>query len=432
MDDHRNIHARRHGRGAPPPLPFWSRMRSIALYPLQGAALWSLVALTLCSLLTMLPGIGWVLAIVVAMGCYRYAFEILRHTANGHPGAPDYGLDLNDGAIWRMFVLVFLAMFAVLLVGAFTRSGAITLLVLAAVVLLLPGSVISLAIDGSLLRALNPAVPLALATRIGWPYLAAFCLLFVILASSLSAAGWLANYMPLLVSRLAVNFMTTWGLFSTFHLLGYLVYQYHEVLGFEPEALANARPYDPDQRVLDEAEALVRDGHTDNALETLRGTVRSRAVSLAVHELYQRLLRQTTRSDELRDHTRQYLSRLIAEKQERRALGVLREALDQDAEFTPAQTDQAILLVERARLGGQHQLCADALRAMLKAWPGAAQSGQWSLDLALLLAERFGQDAEARAILSQALQRSEDGEERRRLEAAASALQGLASGATPA
>ncbi|HEY0333184.1 MAG TPA: DUF4013 domain-containing protein [Stenotrophomonas sp.] len=432
MEDRRNMSGRRPANQLVQPLPFWSRMRSIALFPLQGAALWSLIALTLCSLLTLLPGIGWLLNIVVALATYRYAFEVLRHTANGHAGAPDYGLDLDDGAIWRMFALFLLAIFAVMLVAAFTRSGALTLMALAAVVLLLPGSVISLAIDGSLLRALNPAVPLAMATRIGWPYLAAFCLLFVIFTSSLMAAGWLKAYMPPLLGELTINFAVTWGLFSVFHLLGYLVYQYHEALGFEPEALSNARPQDPDQRLLDEAETLVRDGHTDNALETLRGAVRSRAVTLPVHELYQRLLRQSPRRDELHEHSRQYLSRLLAEKQERRALAVLREALDQDAEFVPAQIEQATVLLDRARLGGQYQLTADALRAMLHAWPRAAEAGQWSLELSLLLAERFGRDEEAREILALALQRCEDDEQRRRLQAAQAALLGLAGGTAPA
>jgi len=419
MEDRHRMQA---GRLAGQPEPFWTRLRAIALYPLHGAALWSMIALSLCALLGHLPGIGWFLGIIVSLATYRYAFEVLRHTANGHPGAPDYGMGPGDGAIGRLIVLMILAITAVMLVAAFTRSGALTLIALGAVVLLTPGSIISLAMDGSLRRALNPAVPLGLATRIGWPYLAAVCLLFVILASSLTAAVWLGRFMPPLISHLAVNFMTTWGLFSIFHLLGYLVYQYHEVLGFEPDALAELRRPDPDQRLLDEAEAHVRDGRAQDAREALRGAIRGRAVSLAVHELYQRLLRKDGASPELRDHGQQYISRLIAEKQERRALAVLRETIEQDPDFVPAQVEHAILLAERARLGGQYQLACDALQAMLRAWPKRSEAPQWSLDAALLLAERYNRDEEARSLLRQALDRCEDEEQRRRLEAALAAL----------
>jgi len=419
MEDRRRTQA---GRAAGKPEPFWTRLRAIALYPVHGAALWSMIALSLCALLSLLPGIGWFLGIIVSLATYRYAFEVLRHTANGHLDAPDYGMGLGDGAIGRLLLLIILAIAAVMFVALFTRSGALTLLALGAVVLLTPASTISLAMDGSLRRALNPTVPLALATRIGWPYLAAVCLLFVILASALTAAAWLNRFMPPLVSHLTVNFMVTWGLFSNFHLLGYLVYQYHEVLGFEPDALADLRRPDPDQRLLDEAEAHVRDGHPKEAREALRGAIRGRAVSLAVHELYHRLLRKDGASPELHDHGQQFISRLIAEKQERRALAVLREILEVDPDFVPAQVEHAILLAERARLGGQFQLACDALQAMLRAWPKRSESLQWSLDAALLLAERYSRDDEARALLRDALARCEDDEQRRRLEAALSAL----------
>lgn len=423
MEDHR----KRTGRQGGAPEPFWSRLPAIALYPIHGAALWSLIALSLCALLAQLPGIGMILGLIVSLATYRYAFEVLRHTANGHPDAPNYGLELGDGAIWRLFVLIILAVAGVTFVAMLTRSGAIALMALGAVVLLMPGSVISLAIDGSLLRALNPMVPLGLALRIGWPYLAAVCLLFVILASSMTAAVWLSRYMPPLVSHLTVNFMATWGLFSVFHLLGYLVFQYHEALGFEPEALQDTRRADPDQRLLDEAEGHVRDGHPREAREALRGAIKGRAVSLGVHELYQRLLRQEGASPELHDHAQLYISRLVAEKQERRALTILREMLEIEPDFTPAQVEQAMALVERARLGGQHQLTVDALRAMVRKWPRREESAQWALDAALLLAERYGRDDEARALLETALISCENEEVRRRLQTALAAITSTAS-----
>ncbi|MDG2524507.1 hypothetical protein P6166_03925 [Stenotrophomonas sp. HITSZ_GD] len=411
------------------PEPFWSRVRAITFYPLQGAALWSLLALTLCTLLGVVPGIGWIFSLVTWLAVYRYAFEILRHTANGHPGAPEYALELGDGAVIRLFALSLLVIAGLIAVAFLTRSVGMLLLTIGVIALMQPGMVISLALDGSLRRALNPLVPLDLALRIGWPYLAAFCLLFVIQISTMLAGKWLRAYLPPEVSSVAFNFVAIWGLFSTFHLLGYLVYQYHEVLGFEPEALQDTRRADPDQRLLDEAEGHVRDGHPREAREALRGAIRGRAVSLGVHELYQRLLRKEGPSPELHDHAQQYISRLIAEKQERRALSLLREMLETDPDFTPAQVEQAIALVDRARMAGQHQLTVDALRAMVRKWPRHEAAAQWALDAALLLAERYGRDEEARALLETALVTCEDEDVRRRLQ---NALAAINPAATPA
>ena len=150
-------------------------------------------------------------------------------------------------------------------------------------------------------------------------------------------------------------------------------------------------------------------------------------MSLGVHELYQRLLRQEGASPELHDHAQLYISRLVAEKQERRALAILREMLEIEPDFTPAHVEQAMSLVDRARLGGQHQLTVDALRAMVRKWPRREESAQWSLDAALLLAERYGRDDEARALLEAALISCENEEVRGRLQTALAAITSTAS-----
>jgi len=414
---------RKRGANAQRPQPFWQRLPAITLYPVRGSALYSLIALTLCTLLTWLPAIGWLLGIVTWVAIYRYSFEILRETANGRMASPENTLSSSDGTVIRLLGLMILMGVFVVTVAIFL-GPIIGLLTLGAVVLLQPGCVISLAMDGSLRHAANPATSITIALRIGWPYLAAFLLLFVIQASALTAGQWLHTFMPPVVGELVLNFFSIWGLFSAFHLLGYLVYQYHEALGFEPEGAYDALSrHDPDQKLLDEAEHFVREGQLDAALDALRGSVRSRAVSLPVHELYQRLLRRKGASDALREHARQYINRLLIEKQEREAMNVLRDMLEVDADFTPSEPQQAAQLAERARLGGQLQLQMDTLRAMFKAWPRDPQAPQWALQAALLLGERYNRDAEALQLIDTALQRCEDEEQRRKLEAARSALQ---------
>ncbi|PPT44656.1 hypothetical protein XarbCFBP8132_01290 [Xanthomonas arboricola] len=145
-------------------------------------------------------------------------------------------------------------------------------------------------------------------------------------------------------------------------------------------------------------------------------------MSLAVHELYQRLLRQHHRNDELREHTRQYINRLLQEKQERRALALQREALDGDSTFTPLTPEHATLLAERAKMAGQFQLATDGLLAAIAAWPRDRMMPAWSLDAGLLLGERFGRDEQARAVLQNALAQCDDDALRTKLEAVLKAV----------
>ncbi|MEA9903579.1 hypothetical protein VDG44_03140 [Xanthomonas campestris pv. raphani] len=404
------------------PAPFWTRIPAIATYPLRGSALYALIALTLCSALLVLPGILKLVVLgVLGMATYTYAFDILRHSANGEHDAPRLGYNSFDSAVLRLILLAFALGIVIVAAGVIAGKPGLTIAYLA-VQLLLPGMMIALAIDGSLRRALNPAVSIDMALRIGWPYLAAYGLLYVIQGSGTAAIFVALKYLPPVVRELTIVVASIWSLFASFHLMGYLVYQYHEELGYAPSGGVALQREDPDQRLLDEAEQFVRDGHSVEAFQALRGAVGSRAVSLAVHELYQRLLRQHHRNDELRDHTRQYINRLLQEKQERRALALQREALDTDPAFAPLLPEQATLLAERAKMAGQYQLATDGLLAAIGAWPRERMLPAWSLDAGLLLAERFGRDDDARMVLQNALDHCDDDAQRAKLAAALKAV----------
>ncbi|MBB4592255.1 DUF4013 domain-containing protein [Xanthomonas cannabis] len=404
------------------PAPFWTRIPAIATYPLRGSALYALIALTLCSALLVLPGILKLLVMgVLGMATYTYAFDILRHTADGQADAPRLGYNSFDSAVLRLILLA-IALGIVIGAAAVVAGPFGLTIAYVATLLLLPGMLISLAIDGSLRRALNPAVSIDMAMRIGWPYLAAYGLLYVIQGSGTAAAFIALTYLPPIVREATTLVASIWALFASFHLMGYLVYQYHEALGYTPNGGDVQERADPDQRLLDEAEHHVREGHTDEAFQAVRGAVRSRAVSLAVHELYQRLLRQHHRSDELHEHTRHYINRLLQERQERRALALQREALDSDPAFTPLLPEQATLLAERAKMAGQFQLATDGLLAAIAAWPRDPMLPSWSLDAGLMLAERFGRDDQARALLQHATERCDDAAQRAKMDAALRAV----------
>lgn len=422
MDDRRRGHAAR--TAAPEPAPFWTRIPQIASYPLHGNALIALIALSIAVPLPFvipMPPL-WLLAFVPLVAIYAYALEIVRHTADGHEDAPELSASTSIGLAARMFALsVFYG--AVIITATWLGGPGGKFVSIGTLALLQPGFTISLAMYGSLRRALNPMVPIEIALRIGWPYLAAFGLLWVIQGSVQVAVMWSITHLPPVVNVLAPVAAFIWALFASHRLLGHLVFQYHEALGYEPAALMGSEENrDPDEPLLVEAQQLVLDGNTVEALHSLRAAMRSRTVSLAVHELCHRLLRQAKWTEELREHACQYIDRLLREKQDTRALAVLREMLDADPEFAPLTREQTVQLVERTRQRGQFQLACDTLRAALRRWPDAPEAGDWAMEAGLLLAERFGRDEEARTLLLTARERCAEPSRIERIEATLRAL----------
>lgn len=370
-----------------PPEPFWNRLRGIALYPFQGAALASMVVYSLGSLLGFLPA-GILFSIMVWVAAWRYAFEILVYTAHGQMRAPEVTMHTGTGVVTRFFALMLVSLLALL---AAAQLGGVLLVVPAMllVALLMPGSIMSLAIDGSLPRALNPATPLAVLGRIGGPYFAVVGLLFVIQASASTAAGLLAMWLPGVLAHLVSMAATLWGMFVAFHLMGYLVYQYHEELGFEAgtTVVAPGLP-DRDGELLARAQERVADGETAAAITLLEEEMRERAVPLEVHELYRKLLRTEGRQAALLAHSGSYLGRLLLEKQDLRALSVVREALQADPAFTPPEPADGDHLARRARDLGQAGLAVDLWLGMLERWPRDPGRVEWALAAAPLLAQR--------------------------------------------
>ena len=391
------------------PVPFWNRLRSIALYPFRGSVAITLFVLTFGTLLGYLPGIGWILSLVVMFSAYKFAFEILRSSADGETEPPESLLSTDNSTVWSylglQLVLVLIVAFAFGLGGM-----AIGIVAMVLVVFLQPGMTMSLAIDGSFGRAIDPSTSLAIVGRIGGPYFAAFGLLFVIQASAATAGDWLAQFMPGILGQLALDLFFFWGLFAAFHLMGYLVYQYHEALDYEPASHARALPtlHNRDQVLLDAAESHVREGRSEAALQCLAEEIRSRAVTPEVHELYRRLLRLGGDSVALDKHASLYLNLLMLEKQERKALGLLREALDANPDFVPMQPEHGEQLAQRAKTMGQAQLAVDQWQALLRRHPKDMSAPRWALDAALVLVERFSRDAEARILLEQARARCQD------------------------
>ena len=395
------------------PEPFWQRIPSIILYPVRGAALVTLVMLAIAAILRGIPLIGFVLSILMWLGAYKFAFEVLRRTADGHMDAPEATINVDDGVVWR-FLGLQLILGLVLGVCAIVGGETLFFVGLALLVFLQPALTMTLAMTESLSEALDPSHAFAIVGRVGWPYLAVVGLLFVIQASAMTAGAWLAVFMPSSVAGWLATVLGFWGLFSAFHLMGYLLYQSHDVLGLEPGVAAQAAERSRHMRtvgtdtVVAEAEALVLDGRTDEARSLLRGEINTRTVPAEVHDLYRRLLQKDGDPVAVRDHARQFLHQLMMDKQERRALGLLRECLDADPAFVPMDPAHAERLAEQARYGGQAQLAIDTLHALFNAHPRDPQSARWGLQAAMLLLERFDRGPDAKALLERARARTDD------------------------
>lgn len=385
-----------------PIVPFWNRLREISLYPLHADAMLTICVLALCHLVAYLP-LGRFLDLLVWVAMYKYAFECLRASANGRLTPPEGSIGVEDSTgwsqIWLQFLFIVAAIAGFVLLGP--GGGFAVLLLLG---LCWPAAVMSLAMDQNLLHALNPATWLAILGRLGWPYVAVVLLYFVFFASQLYAQAFAMQVLPGFLAIVLVGAISHYVIVATFHLMGYLIYQYHEEVGYEPEqapAPLRRATADPDQETLDEAARLVRDGDPDGARERVAQQLRSRGGTEALHAQYRKLLALGGQREEQLRHGREWITLLLSQDKDRRAVDVARECLDLDPAFQPSSPDEIARIAQKAVDAGNTQVALKLLSGFGKRYPKHRDIPQNYLLAAKLLAERMGRDAEARTLLDQ-------------------------------
>lgn len=398
---------------APAVVPFWHRLGEISKYPLQSGAITNVVLFTVLRIADLLPlGIaGLVVSAVLWAGILKYAAEVLVQTAHGRLDAPEYSMQVGESQAWdqiKLQILLWLMMFVgMLALGAVVGPGPAMLWVLF-VAIAIPGATITLAMTNNLWAALNPAGWIELMGAFGWPYfaVAALCALYQVSGANAQAFAEAIPFVPSIVTFLFTWFVTHYVLVATFHLMGYLVYQYADRIGHEvkrDEAPAKLRKLhqDPDQGLVDEAEALVQDGRADEAATRLAAHIATRGGTVLVHEHYRKLLKATQDHAGLLKHGLGYAQVLLAQDNLKRALELMQECYALDPNFAPDIADDIHRLAQRASQVGLHPLALKLVAGFHKRWPKHKDIARNYLFAAKVMTDKLNREEQALQLLSQ-------------------------------
>ncbi|MGZ5074385.1 MAG: hypothetical protein ACXWBL_14685, partial [Usitatibacter sp.] len=184
-------------RLAPP--PFWQQLPRVFAYPAHGDALVKIFSYAIAAYVALrfLP-FGPVLAGFVWLAFFAYCFGILERTARGHLVAAEVYMndrtDKDRRPILQVVIFIIFILIVVLAAGFLGKvAGQVTLFLVS---LVIPASIMVLALEERLGAALNPVRLLSTMSGIGLPYLALCAFLFLLLESSMYLAVLLAKVLP--------------------------------------------------------------------------------------------------------------------------------------------------------------------------------------------------------------------------------------------
>lgn len=350
--------------------PFWQRIPQFFRYGLQRGPLAFATLLALAA--AFMPGsiLLWLALFSVTTKYFHSVIEAGSEGAREAPGLRTAfaveGLDL-----FLKQLGVFLLTFVLLWGAATTGSKALYWLTDITILLLLPASIIRLALDKELEAALHPGELYTLVRAMGWRYLILCAFLFILWQSPGWVTYMLASGLPEMILLPVAAFLFSYFGVVMCAMMGYAVFQYQGALGYAV-AEEGRQEYLPEaewrrRRALAEVEILFKEGRREGAVELLAAAVRRDPQDLALRERYHRLLFGLGATE--------------------RCLGHLERYLPLATRLSPALAASALLDARRLKadyLPGDAQVCEQVAEALL-----ARHKTREALSLLINLHQRF-------------------------------------------
>ena len=394
---------------APTFTPFWRRLPSFFVYPLQMGSMLRIIGYSLVGGVAMLlvPLVGTLLYAILWIIFLKYAFVVMERTANGRFDEPGGFQDKevgDAGQVWRQYGLfLVLGLLVGLCAVLFGMVGFFSGLLLLNIVV--PAGIMIIAVERSLGQALNPGQIVFYIKTIGSPYLALCGFLFSLQSSSHWLQGFLHSHMSSGLAMPLLIFVDFYFVLIIYHMMGYAIYQYHEALGVDAAvdfetaeaALSPGKKVDP---LLSKLSSLIANGQHDEALELLRAELRTHWENNDLHDRYQKLLVASGKQTEALHHAREFIVKLVNEKRLFQALDLSEQCFKVDPEFQLQDSYQVQDLAVAARMGRRSKLALDLMRRFDRRYPDHPHIPAVYLLSAQILSEHYKMDKEALQILT--------------------------------
>lgn len=382
--------------------PFWQMLPHFFAYPAHPN---SIIVIALIAVFSLALGpnlLSLGLGLFLLAVFIKYSFAIVELRGLGVTTAPSLitVLSSDEHHLFLRKIALFVGM-GVMIALAAQVSDFLGFLTACFIAFAMPASIIVLAVEKSVRRALNPLNLLVMIMAIGWPYIllwlctqvlsAGPVLIFESFADSASPGA----LMPLWVA------LVTYFTFVLYTMLGYVLYEYQNELGFnsEAEGVELDRQAFEKARAMGEATVLIQDGRLDQAREALRRALDIARDDIELHLHYHKLLLLLDEPESLANHGNYFVDLCFRQKVQSRAVSVVLDVQKKIPSFTLDNTAHALALAKLLQLQGQHRAIVPLFRDLHKRRPLDVKIPEAYLLMAQTLFEYYGNESKTRQLV---------------------------------
>ncbi len=336
--------------------PFWKQLSSLFKYPLQRTPLTLIGLLTLGLLLCEILIDAEVLFIMVPILAYiaatpfvllYYCNTVFNRTAKGDFNTAPHWHEVtgSKSQLLLQFCLLLFLFFPEMIFEYDTDNGLLNVALLI-IVFMQPAIIMIMVASKSVVKAINPIVIVTLIYRIGWPY----CMLAVFISLLFSAPLVLISKLPYFGLLLVLlNAVWQYYMIVIYHLLGYVVFQYQEELGFRVGYSDYLQKPDNDKfstlpvshqiqyRLLAEVNILIKETKLSEALELIRVNTKGEIHNVDLGLRYISLMERCGKQKAIPRVGRNVLDLLLQENRRADGMDVYKKCRKEDDTFSPRE-----------------------------------------------------------------------------------------------
>ena len=391
--------------------PFWQRIHQFFLYPLQfSPMLFMLLLIVISIIFNMLPAdkmpFGILIEIAMFMLFLKYAYVVLENTAQGFLRAKRIQGEMLTENLETPFKQIFVVFLFLIFLSELAALDNVALLYIGLffTALIFPASVMVLAVEHRFFRAINPVRLLEVIHRLGGAYFIMCLYILLLLVGAMEVTNLMVEYLPSNIYMPVGNFIIMYFILVMFNMMGYVIYQYHERLGYSIEqeysesGESGTWPHESEP-ALREVEILFHEGKLDEVRKRLISMIQEHPGNLLYRERLHRLIQTSGDMEGLRNYSADYLVRLILEDRPSEAIRVYSDCYKLDKNFKFGNGRQRFLMAQLLNKNGQSRAALNLLTGLHVDFPGYDGIPEAYLLVAKVLCESFNEDEKARQVL---------------------------------
>jgi tetratricopeptide (TPR) repeat protein len=351
--------------------PFWRRLQESFRYPINFDSLLLIIGLSILTAVAAYMPFSILINLLLTSALLKYSFSCLDNTSHGILKAPDMN-DAYGGGFGLALQVIFMVIVVIAVIWATSYFIGNMLASIVAIILIagFPAMMINFAMSEDLFEALNPLKMINLMSSIGLPYglLLAF---IMIMTGSVSVISQIIGSDFSMITTILQSIVSNYYTIVIFHIMGYMIYQFQDELGFESSAILTSDV--PQKSVLENnlthIDILLKEGDFDEATRMFSEIIKTYPDEGQLKYRYFELLIATHNSDELNKFASDYLMYLLKSNREDQISFTYKRILKLIPQFKPDTPELRVKLANICQQNGDVQSVIKLINGIHKDYP---------------------------------------------------------------